>query len=129
VEVLGEFARIQAAEREAAASVSMLALVNRAQARLGLAAPVLVPNDLALPEGVATPVATIAADEVKPVSENPMVEFVETTPAPTSAGPTNLDELAHHAQTEIRTVKSNSPRSISSPTPAVATNENESFPL
>jgi membrane protein len=33
-EVFGEFARIQAAEKEAAASVSMLALVNRAQARL-----------------------------------------------------------------------------------------------
>ncbi len=129
VEVLGEFARIQAAEREAAASVSMLALVNRAQARLGLAAPVLVPNDLALPEGVATPVATIAADQVKPVSENPVIEFGETAPAETSAGPANLDELAHHTQAEIHSVKANSPRSISSPTPAVATNENESFPL
>jgi len=127
--VLGEFARIQAAEREAAASVSMLALVNRAQARLGLAAPVLVPNDLALPEGVATPVATIAADQVKPVSENPVIEFGETAPAETSAGPANLDELAHHTQAEIHSVKANSPRSISSPTPAVATNENESFPL
>jgi len=37
-EVFGEFARIQAAEKEAAASVSMLALVNRAQVRLQLAA-------------------------------------------------------------------------------------------
>jgi len=33
-EVFGEFARIQAAEKEAAASVSMLALVKRAQTRL-----------------------------------------------------------------------------------------------
>jgi membrane protein len=38
VEVLGEFARIQAAEREAASAVTMLALVNRAQARLELPA-------------------------------------------------------------------------------------------
>lgn len=38
-EVYGEFARIEAAERQAAASVTMLALVNRAQARLELAAP------------------------------------------------------------------------------------------
>lgn len=38
VEVLGEFARIQAAEEQAAASVSMLTLVNRAQARLEQAA-------------------------------------------------------------------------------------------
>lgn len=38
-EVFGEFARIQAAEKEAASSVSMLALVNRAHARLQLAPP------------------------------------------------------------------------------------------
>src|SRR6185369_12305381 len=38
-EVFGEFARIQAAEKEAASTVTMLALVNRAQARLELAAP------------------------------------------------------------------------------------------
>jgi hypothetical protein len=37
--VYGEFARIEEAERQAAASVTMLALVNRAQARLELAAP------------------------------------------------------------------------------------------
>ena len=34
VEVLGEFSRIQEAERQAAASVSMLALVNRAEERI-----------------------------------------------------------------------------------------------
>jgi membrane protein len=38
-EVLGEFARIQEAERQAAATVTMLALVNRVQARLELASP------------------------------------------------------------------------------------------
>jgi DNA-binding IscR family transcriptional regulator len=38
-EVYGEFARIEEAERQAAASVTMLALVNRAQARLKIAAP------------------------------------------------------------------------------------------
>jgi membrane protein len=38
-EVYGEFARIEEAERQAAASVTMLALVNRAQARLELTAP------------------------------------------------------------------------------------------
>lgn len=40
-EVLGEFERIQAAERQAAATVTMAALVSRAQARLQLAAPVV----------------------------------------------------------------------------------------
>ena len=38
-EVYGEFARIEEAERQAAASVTMLALVNRAQARLEITAP------------------------------------------------------------------------------------------
>jgi membrane protein len=38
-EVLGEFARIEEAEREAASSVTMLALVNRAQAKLEIAGP------------------------------------------------------------------------------------------
>ena len=38
-QLLGEFARIQEAERQAAATVTMLALVNRAQARLELATP------------------------------------------------------------------------------------------
>ena len=38
-EVYGEFARIQEAEKKAAAAVTMLALVNRAQARQELAAP------------------------------------------------------------------------------------------
>jgi len=38
-EVYGEFARIQAAEKEAASSVTMLALIHRAQARLELVPP------------------------------------------------------------------------------------------
>jgi membrane protein len=38
-EVLGEFARIEEAEQLAASSITMLALVNRAQAKLELAAP------------------------------------------------------------------------------------------
>ncbi len=38
-EVLGEFARIEEAEQVAASSITMLALVNRAQAKLELAAP------------------------------------------------------------------------------------------
>jgi len=38
-EVLGEFARIEEAERAAASSVSLLDLVNRAQAKLALTAP------------------------------------------------------------------------------------------
>lgn len=39
-EVYGEFARIEKAERDASASLTMRALVNRAQAKLALSAPV-----------------------------------------------------------------------------------------
>jgi membrane protein len=38
-EVLGEFARIEEAERDAASAITMLALVNRASAKLELSAP------------------------------------------------------------------------------------------
>lgn len=50
-EVLGEFARIEQAERNAASSITMLALVNRAQAKLEIAAPALEENVVAeMPE-------------------------------------------------------------------------------
>jgi membrane protein len=44
-EIFGEFARIEAAEKNAASAITMLALVNRAQASLSPAAP--VENELA----------------------------------------------------------------------------------
>ncbi|MEK7781928.1 MAG: YhjD/YihY/BrkB family envelope integrity protein, partial [Verrucomicrobiota bacterium] len=128
VEVLGEFARIQAAEKEAAASMTMLALVNRAQSRLALAAPLVVSNDLVLPKTVVTPVVAESVDP-NPAAESPAVEFVEAAAESTSAGAASLDELAHRAEVQIGAIKSTPPRSVSSPTPAVATNENESFPL
>jgi membrane protein len=47
-EVYGEFARIEKAERDAAASLTMLVLVNRAQAKLALTVPDLE-NQIAAP--------------------------------------------------------------------------------
>lgn len=52
-EVFGEFARIQAAERDAASTVTMLALVHRAQARLEIAAPVETKSE---PKPVSVPI-------------------------------------------------------------------------
>ena len=46
VEVYGEFAKIEEAERQAASSVTMLALVNRAQARREIAGPSGVKTDM-----------------------------------------------------------------------------------
>ena len=83
-EVLGEFERIQAAERAAASSVSLLALVNRAQARLRLAAPLAVEpeiaplNKLAEPDKPQKPNAPEAIPVIEPLA----------TPAPTAESKT-----------------------------------------
>jgi membrane protein len=59
-EVYGEFARIQAAEKEAAASLTLLALVHRAETRLELAPP-------PAPEEAIT-VSTVMKPSIKPVA-------------------------------------------------------------
>jgi membrane protein len=85
VEVLGEFARIQAAEKEAASTVTMLALVNRAHARLELAAPARS-EAKAHPASTAALVTTLTAaglTEATPAiaieaEPKPLVEFNST---------------------------------------------------
>ena len=67
-EVFGEFARIQAAEKAAATTVSILALVNRAQARLELASP-----------------PTTAEPDPKAKTAMPIVELTELPQEPASA--------------------------------------------
>jgi YihY family inner membrane protein len=57
-EVYGEFARIEEAERQAATTITMLALVNRAQASLEIAAPAPEPE-----KQIPLPVETNAANE------------------------------------------------------------------
>ena len=112
IEVLGEFARIQAAEREAATSVTMLALVNRAHDRLQLA-------------GVAAPPLTTV--ELSPII--PPLERMSNT-GPESGSP-ELDFI--EAGTEFQTAdapKKAAPKNISSNSPVgTGTNDNESFPL
>ncbi len=49
-EVFGEFARIEEAERQAASSVTMLELVNRAAPRIEIAAPVKPENNFGAPQ-------------------------------------------------------------------------------
>ena len=112
IDVLGEFARIQAAEREAASSVTMLALVNRAHDRLQLA-------------GVEAPPLTTV--ELSPII--PPLERMSNTGAE-SASP-ELDFI--EAGTEFQTAdapKKAAPKNISSNSPVgTGTNDNESFPL
>ena len=67
MEVFGEFARIEAAEKQAASSVTMLALVNRANARLEL-----VP---------AAPVAELSVEQEENAVEESIIEPPPAAPA------------------------------------------------
>ena len=123
-EVLGEFARIQAAEQEAAGAVTMLALVSRAQARLELAPP-------ASPDvGGKVDLATLPPakwSDTKPTEE------VAAQPTPFEATPvpeSKREEPRQVAQT-VQAAKPSSPAPISPVTPTAesANDDNESFPL
>lgn len=114
-EVLGEFARIQAAEKAAASTVTMLALVNRAHARLELVAPIAPENG-----SQPSPALTEARPQIELPGEKPMGE---TLPEVSFAEP--VEPVAPKAS------KPASPANISSaaPTAISATHDNESFPL
>jgi DNA-binding IscR family transcriptional regulator len=73
-EVYGEFARIQAAEKEAASAVSMLALISRAQSRPELAPPGVA---VAIPQAEPTPVVTELPFEPKPGGPHADVNLAE----------------------------------------------------
>ena len=108
-EVYGEFARIQAAEKVAASRVTVLALVNRAQARLEIAAPV-------------EPKAE--SEETKPAP----IELTELPQAPPSA---TVPEAQPTQATIVKETKSNPPANISSAasTAESSTDDGQSFPL
>jgi hypothetical protein len=129
IEVLGEFARIQAAEKDAASRVTMLTLVNRADARLELALPgatvkiqpeatsqlVTTLTDGGLVE--EPPVATDEHPEPPPIEVTPKVDF---NPTITSSPPPRNEEQKS---------KPNANAAPDAPLAASTTNENESFPL
>jgi len=126
IEVLGEFARIQAAEEHAAAAVSMLALVNRAQARLELAAP----PEPGKPINVAAKVAAVDAPLFvsAAVAATPAVAFAEPdvvspAPAPIVVPPRPAEIIS---KPEPKSVVSLSP---TAPVATAADDENQSFPL
>jgi len=87
-EIFGEFARIEEAEKKAASAVSLLALVNRAQSHLEIAAPAAeMENPTALPPQtkieIAAPISETPASasqaEVKN-SESPEVKTIVEPP-------------------------------------------------
>jgi len=115
-EVYGEFARIQEAEKLAASSISMLALVHRADARLELAppsiesrsiqrSPALVPPQRPQPEPSPPPQSSSPAEfqkAVEPKKSEPLPAVVEapetrlaetvSPPKPSVAEPTSDEE-------------------------------------
>ena len=107
-EVFGEFARIQAAERDAASTVTMLALVHRAQARLELTPPVE------------------AKDETLPVPA-PIV-LTELPEEPATATVPVAEPLEAATVKETKPISPETP-AVPAPLPAAATEENLSFPL
>src|SRR6185312_2709679 len=92
-EVYGEFARIQEAERHAASSITMLALVHRADARLELnppepekeplpvLVPAVLPSAAPQPHAQQTPQLPERADLPKPHPE-PLAAAAQPTQQP-----------------------------------------------
>jgi len=113
-EVLGEFERIQAAERQAAAAVSLLALVHRTQARLQLAAP----DTSAAALRSARP-AAVAVPELPPVEP-----YRASAPPPAAAASARCPQPATPTASP-GTAPCSSGSVPSQPTP----DEDRSFPL
>lgn len=118
VEVLGEFARIQAAEKAAASTVTMLALVNRAHARLELVALTGPENESPLSPALVAAGPPVELPGEKPLGEPlPEVDFAEPVEP---VEPVAIEETTPVAPANISSV---------APTVVSATHDNESFPL
>jgi membrane protein len=122
-EVYGEFARIEEAERQAAASVTMLALVNRAQARLEIAAPPTTESSSSSFSKSDEPPGTKDEDEAKEPSG--VIEEVHT------AAKSPDIEAPQQPISANKGAKSVADTNIApiSPTATSSTDANESFPL
>jgi hypothetical protein len=107
-EVFGEFARIQAAEKDAASTVTMLALVHRAQARLEIAATAEAKNE------------TRPASEPIVLTELPEEPVTATVPAADPPEPVVVQETKPVSPANIASAGS---------TAESFTDDNQSFPL
>jgi membrane protein len=119
-EVLGEFARIQAAEKAAAASVTMLALVSRPPARLENTPGIGLPDSLK-----ASPSTVIELSSPSPSGETSPPALGGTPvasprQAATAATPTVDPEAKPISMADIASA---------TPTAESSTDDNQSFPL
>lgn len=116
-EVYGEFARIQAAEKEAASAVSMLTLVNRAQARVEL-----------LPHSSDSELPKMTAAFVPPAATVEPVE-PESEPDLKNAKPGSSNPATGNSESSERDEKLSGSEPKSSVQPTVAPEEERDFPL
>ena len=131
-EVYGEFARIQEAEKHAASSITMLALVNRADARLELAPP-LQSEQIEISPALVPPQKT--QPEPAPPSKPEPTPHVEILKSVESAKPeTPIISQTHRpdATESISDIKPLSTESLTSPKPPIVEpvpDEERDFPL
>ncbi len=113
-EVYGEFARIEEAERQAAASVTMLALVNRTQARREIVAPPAITESF-------SPLSPLSS--LKP--HEPSVPETKSDDNDTAIQPPLTSEEA----AAVETLKSKPPAAPVERPPVVVPDEDQAFPL
>ena len=135
-EVYGEFARIQAAEKTAAASVTMLALINRAQVRLELVAPADNPKPAKPVMALAPPTEAAAATAPESAAAKPALLESELPPAPDAVennlpSPQTDSPQAPAASISVakEEVVARSNIAPTPPTAEAATSGQDSFPL
>jgi membrane protein len=116
-EVYGEFARIQEAEKQVASTISLLTLVNRAQALLELAPPADAEDDLKMTHAFVPPSPKIIS-AVQPVSQ-PHHEMQNLAQPPDAPTPTAVAPKTEHS------VEPAAVRPIAEP----STDEERDFPL
>jgi membrane protein len=129
-EVYGEFARIEEAERQAAASVTMLALVNRAQARLEIAAP--PPESQIPPPPAVESLSPSKSDDAQSGTRTRTKDENETQkPSGTMAKARTAAKFPDIETPQQPIEKSAADSNIApiSPTATSSTDANESFPL
>ena len=117
-DVYGEFARIEAAERHAAASVTMLALVNRTRAQLELAPPAGTE-----PLSVPPSISALSQDEGPAAPKVPSVEMKIDEP------PVVTDETPPEPKVLRPEVKPRPAASLEEKRPPIIPDEDRDFPL
>jgi membrane protein len=131
-EVYGEFARIQEAERRVASGISMLMLVDRAQARLEISPPPDDDEELKLKAAFIPPAEQAAASLRAALESAPVSDLPESAPVETIQEPQAESERLQPVQVAEQTPPvARSPEKVRT-TPTVVepqSDEEREFPL